>query len=391
MFRYTISKQDSDLVMMVRELVNNYITPNAIELDEGTDKGVDFGILNILAEHNLLTPSIPKEYGGLGLSHLTTAMVLEEIAVGCAGIASIVSTNLHAISPILTAGTKEQKEEFLPRLTTKNPGLAALALIEHKPNLDIFAYPGNMDIRNSSINVQDIDEDNITLKGYKNYVMNAKSASFFTTMFSTTPKGDKKDLQVVVLPMDNPGIIVGKNKKTLGLRACIASEIILDNVKVPRKYLIGKLGSGFLVFMQNLDRNVAYTGAISLGVARAAYETALEASKNRMYMGKPSFEHSAVSYNLVDMATKINAARLSVHLACSFIDNDLDFSQAASKSKVISSSVAQEVTSKAMEIVGGRAYLYGHQSGKYLRDAKMLAIVDGSEQFHKNLIATQFD
>ncbi|NLJ72921.1 MAG: hypothetical protein GX333_07920 [Syntrophomonadaceae bacterium] len=391
MFRYTISKHDSDLVMMVRELVNNYITPNAVYLDEKSDRIVDFNTLNILAEHNLLTPNIPKEYGGLGLSHLTTAMILEEIAVGCAGVASIVSTNLHAVSPILTAGTKEQKEEFLPRLTTKNPELAALALIEHKPNLDIFAFSGNMDIRNSSINVLDVDEDYITLKGHKDYVMNAPTASFFTTMFSSTPKGEKKDLQVIVLPMDTPGVVVGNNKKTLGLRACIASEVILDNVKVAKKYLLGKLGSGFLVFMQNLDRNVAFTGAISLGVARAAYETALSASKTRMYMGKPSFEQSAVSYNLADMATKINAARLSVHLACYCIDNDLDYSQAASKSKVISSSVAQEVTSNAMEIVGGRAYLYGHQSEKYLRDAKMLAIVDGSEQFHKNLIATQFD
>ncbi len=390
MFRYTLSKQKIEFLMEVRELVQKHIVPYALELDDKVDKGVDFGILNILAEHNLLAPNISTEFGGLGLNHLTTAIILEEIAVGCASVASIVSTNLHAVSPIITAGTDEQKEEFLPKLTTKNPQLAALALIEHKPNLDIFAYPGSMNIRHSSINVKEVDKDYITLKGYKDYVMNAKSASFFTTMFSATPKGEKQDLQVLVLPLDIPGIIIGKNKKTLGLRACNANELILENVRLPKKYLIGKPGSGFLVFMQNLDRNVAFTGAISVGVARAAYDIALEASKNRIYMGKPSFEESAISYTLAEMATKINAARLSVHLACMFIDNDLDYSQAASKSKVISSSVAQEVTSKAMEIVGGKAYLYGHRSEKYLRDAKMLSIVDGSEQFHKNLIAAQF-
>lgn len=375
--------------MMVRELVQTFITPNAVELEERSDGGFDFATLNLLAEHNLLAPSIPTEYGGLGLSHLTTAMILEEIAAGCAGVATIVSTNLHAISPIITAGTKEQKEEFLPKLTTKNPQLGALALIEHKPNLDIFAHPEVMNIRHSSINVENFDDDHFILKGYKDYVMNAKSAYFLTTMYSTTPHGDKKGLQVIVLPMDTPGVIVGKTRQLLGLRACIANEVIFDDVKISKENFIGKPGSGFLVFMQNLDRNVAYTGAICLGVARAAYETALKTSKTRMYMGRPSFEESAVSYALVDMATKINAARQSVHLACWCIDNDLDYSQAASKSKVISSSVAQEVTSKAMEIVGGRAYLYGHESGKYLRDAKMLSIVDGSEQFHRSLIAAQ--
>lgn len=389
MFRFTISSQDRELVRNVRELVQTFITPNAMELEERSDGGFDFATLNLLAEHNLLAPIIPKEYGGRGLSHLTTAMILEEIAVGCAGVATIVSTNLHAISPILTAGTKEQKEEYLPRLTTKNPQLGAIALIEHKPNLAIFAYPEVMNIRHSSINVENYGDDHLLLKGYKDYVMNAKSAYFLSTMYSTTPHGDKKGLQVIVLPMDTPGVIIGKTRQMLGLRACIANEVIFDDVKISKENFIGKPGSGFLVFMQNLDRCVPFTGAICLGVARAAYETALKASKTRMYMGRPSFEESAVSYALVDMATKINAARQSVHLACWCIDNDLDYSQAASKSKVISSSVAQEVTTKAMEIVGGRAYLYGHQSGKYLRDAKMLSIVDGSEQFHRNLIAAQ--
>lgn len=388
MFRHMISKQDHDLVMEVRQLSQSYVN-DSLENEEKDKSGFDYVTLNMLAEHNLLAPSIPKKFGGKGLSTLTTAMIIEELAVASAGVATIVSTNLHAISPILTAGTTKQQEDFLPQLTNKTPKLGAIAVAEHKPNLDFFAHPNTINIRPASLNVKGANGENILLKGFKDYVMNAKLAAFFTTMYSTTSHGDKKGLQVIVLPMDTPGLIVGKSQKTLGLRGCIANEIIFDNVKVHEDYLIGKKGSGFLVFMQNLDRNVAYTGAICVGVARAAYETALEASKNRMFMGKPSFEESAVSYALVDMATKINAARLSVHLACWCIDNDLEYSQAASKSKVIASSVAQEVAAKAMEIVGGQAYLYGHPSEKYLRDAKMLSIVDGSEQFHRNLIAAQ--
>ncbi|HZK43837.1 MAG TPA: acyl-CoA dehydrogenase family protein [Syntrophomonadaceae bacterium] len=391
MFRHTIPSQETDLVMMAREITQNFISPNAIELDQRVGGSTDFATINLLAEHNLLAPNLPSEYGGLGISHLATAMILEEIAVGCAGIATIISTNLHAISPIITAGTLEQKQEYLPKLTNKTPHLAALTLIEHKPNLDIFAHPEAMSISRSSIKVKKGSEEGCTvLRGHKDYVMNANIADFFVTMYSSTPYGDKKDLQVIVLPMDTPGVAVGEVRNTLGLRSCSANEVVFDNVEIANNHKIGKPGSGLLVFMQNLDRSVAYTGAICLGVARAAYETALKTSKIRMYMGRPSFEESAVSYALVDMATKLNAARLSVHLACSLIDSDLDFSQAASKSKVIASSVAQEVTAKAMEIVGGRAYLYGHESEKYLRDAKMLSIVDGSEQFHRSLIAAQF-
>lgn len=389
MFRHTISKADRELVMMVRQLAQQINPASTFDYDEKDSGELDYASLHELAQHNLLAPSIPEEFGGLGLSTLITAMILEELAATSASLAMIVSTNLHASSPILTAGTQEQQIEFLPKLTAKKPQLAALAVVEHKPNLDLFAHPQSLNISTSSLNAQDSEEDYMVLKGFKDYVMNAKLASFFTTMYSSTPSGNKKDLQVVALPMDTPGLTVGKTQQTLGLRGCVANEIIFDEVKIPKRYLIGKKGSGFLVFMQNLDRNVAYTGAICLGVARAAYETALEASKTRMFVGKPSFEESAVSYALVDMATKINAARLSVHLACWCIDNDLDYSQAASKSKLLSSRIAQEVAAKAMEIVGGRAYLYGHPSEKYLRDAKMLSIVDGNEQFHRSLIAAQ--
>ncbi len=388
MFRSTISAQDRELVLMVRELVQEKIAPKAILYDADGDESFDWSAVDILAEQNLLAPSIPKEYGGRGLSHLTTAMIIEEIAAGCAGVATVVAANLHAANPLITAGTEEQRQEFLPLLTGKKARLGGLAMMESKPNLDILARSEQMDIMGSSVNGQ-AQDDRLVLNGFKDYVVNGQIARFITLMVALPQQGHKSGVQVVVLPMSTPGIKVGNVRNKLGLKYCNSCELIFEDVPLEPRYIIGKPRSGFLVFMQNLDRMVPYVGAIALGISRAAYDTALAVSKKRFIMGRPSFEESAISFSLVDMAAKLNAARLSVHLACWLIDKELDSSQASSKSKIISTRVAHEITSGAMEIVGGRAYIRGYPSEKYLRDAKMLAMVDGSEQFHKSLITAQ--
>lgn len=375
MFRSTISTEDRNLVMMVRELVQENIVPRAIEYDSQSNGSFDWSAIDLLAKYNLIAPNIPHEYGGRGLSQLTTAMILEEIAAACAGVATVVSTNLHAISPIITNGSKSQKEKILPLLTEKKAKLGAVTMMANNPSGDI---------RGAKLNEEN---GRLILNGYKNYVMNGQVGRFITAIDSSN--GDKSGLQVVVLPMSTPGIIIGKNREKLGLRYCDTSEVIFDNVEVEPEHMVGKPGSGFLIFMQNLDRVVPLTGAIGIGIARAAYESALKISKKRFIMGKPSFEESIISFSLVDMANQLNAARLSVHMACWLADNDMDCSQASSKSKIIATQAAQEISRKATEIVGGRACIRGHMSEKYLRDAKMLSLVDGNEQYHKYLIASQ--
>ncbi|MEA1960336.1 MAG: acyl-CoA dehydrogenase family protein [Bacillota bacterium] len=388
MFRTTISDQDRDLVMMVRELVQNKIAPRAVEWDSRGGETFDWTAVDLLAEQNLLAPSAPEEYGGRGLSHLSTAMILEEIAAGCGGVATSVAANLHAISPLLMSGTEEQRLEFIPLLTRKKAKLGAIPLMDNKPNLDIITHSEMVDIRDSSLSGEP-GQDHQVVNGFKEYVMNGQTASFVTTMFSSAPDGAKKNLQVVLLPMKTPGLKLAKPRKKFGLRYCSASELIFEDVAIDNKYLIGKPGSGFLIFMQGLERMTPYIGAIAVGISRAIYELALESSKMRFVNGKPFFEESSVSYVLTDMATKLNAARLSVHLACWMIDNEMDSSQASSKAKIISNRYAQDITKSAMEIIGGRAYLKGFVAEKCLRDAKTLSLIDGSELFHKHLIAGQ--
>ena len=386
MFRSTISDQERDLVMMVRDLVRQEIAPKAVQYDAQGNENFDWSAIDLLAEHNLLAPSIPQKYGGRGVSHLATAMIIEEIAVACAGVAAAAIANIHAISPLITSGTEAQRQEFLTQLTSGKARLGALAMTENRPNLNISVENSQIEIISSSVTGH-WQDDCLILNGFKDYVVNGQVGSFITLLVSLDNIEKKSGLQTVILPLSLSGIRVGAIRQKIGLKYCNSCEIIFENVKVEPQYIVGKPGSGFLVFMQNLDRMVPYASAISLGVARAAYQTALAISKKRYIMGRPSFEESAVSFALVDMAAQLNAARQSVYLASWLIDQELDSSQASSKSKILSGRAAHEISSKAMEIVGGRAYIKGYPSEIYLRDAEMLSIVDGSEQLHKSLIA----
>ena len=388
MFRNTISDQDRDLVMMVRELVQQEITPKAVLYDAQGDDNFDWSAVDFLAEHNLLAPSIPQTYGGRGLSHLTTAMILEEIAAGCAGVAAVVVANMHSIAPLGTAGTEAQRKEFLPLFTNGKSNLGAVSMTENRPNLKISVDNSQVEILNSSV-IGTTDNDGLVLNGFKDYVINGQGGNFVTLLVKLDSPGKKSGFQMVTIPLSLPGIKIGAVRQKIGLKYCSSCEIVFENVKVEPRYVIGKPGSGFLVFMQNLDRMVPYTSAVALGVARVAYDTALAISKKRYIMGRPSFEESAISFRLVEMAAQLNAARQSVYFASWLIDKELDCSQAASKAKILSTRVAHEISSKAMDIVGGRAYMKGYPSEIFMRDAELLALIDGSEQLHKMLLATQ--
>lgn len=391
MFRDTVSKKDKDLVFEIRDLVRSSILPRAIEFDLRGNDQFDWSAIEILAQHNLLAPTISPDYGGRGFSVLTTAMILEEIAAGCAGVATVVAANLHAISPLLVAGTEEQRRRYLPVLTDCQPKLGAVALVEHGSNLDIMAHTQNFDIRGSSLKAKSQGNRSAVISGHKDYVMNAAVADFMTALVQRPidAGGETSGIQLVVLPMDNPGIKLGNIRHKLGLRYCKTAEVLFDEVTIDEQNMVGNAEDGIELFKNCLYRSIPYIGAICLGVARAAYQHALETSKARLISGRPVFEESTVSHALVDMASKLNAARLSVHRACWTIDEGKNCALTSLRAKIISSSVAQEITSRSLEIVGGKAYVRGSYAEKFLRDAKMLSIIDGSEHFHRCLLASQ--
>jgi alkylation response protein AidB-like acyl-CoA dehydrogenase len=390
MFRDTISQQDKELVFFTRDLVTRHIVPRALEYDARGNDHFDGSALDILAEHNLLAPNISPEYGGRGSSHLVTAMILEEIGAGCAGVAAAVAANIQAIAPLLVAGTEEQLRHYLPLLTASQASLGAVAMVENGVNLDILLPTEKVAVHGSSLKAERGSSGDV-INGRKDYVMNAATAKFISTLVEYTDHRDQpsRGFQLMVIPLDTPGIVPGAPCRKLGLRYCSTAEIEFNALKAEPQYMIGRPGSGIEVFKECLYKTVPFIGAICVGVARAAYQHALEVSKERRISGNPVFEESAVGHSLVSMASKLNAARLSVHHACWTIDEGRDYTLTSPQAKIVASHAAQDITSGSMEIVGGQAYVSGNWAEKYLRDAKMLSIVDGSEQFHRFLLASQ--
>ncbi len=375
-----LTKEQKKLVQKTQELVREEIAPRALTLDKQGDDHFDWSLIKILSQHNLVCPTIPQEYGGLGLDHLTTALVIEEIAAGCAGLAAVVDANMHAASPIILAGTKEQKETFLAQLGSYNPAVASFALTEPQAGSDVAAVT----------TMAQLDGDEYIISGCKDFVLNASVASFYSVFAATNPHQKRASLRAFILPADLPGLMVGQNKHKVGLRYSNTSEVILDQVRVAGNRVVGgdRAGSGYLLLTQTFDRGRALVGATAVGIARAAYEMAREHARERIQFGKPIIKHQSIAFALAEMATQIELSRLITWKACWLIDREQDYTAASSMAKLVGSQVAQEVTAMAADIMGGQGYLAHGPADKYLRDARVLSTIEGTSRIQKAIIAS---
>lgn len=375
-----LTREQKKLVEKTRTLAQEKIKPLALELDQKGDSVFDWSLARILAQHNLLCPTIPREYGGLGLGHLSTALVIEEIAAACAGAAAVVDANLHAASPIILGGTPEQKMQFLPLLTGTEPALASFALTEPQAGSDIDSL--------QSLAVEKGGE--YYLNGVKDYVLNASVASFYSVFAATDPRQKRASLRAFIIPASVPGLAIGPVRNKVGIRYANTAQIVMDNVRVPKSSVVSgdKAGSGYLLLAQTFDRGRALVGATAVGVARAAYEMALEYSRERYQFGKPIMSHQAVGFTLAEMATKIELARLMTWKACWLIDQDQDYTSASAMAKLVGSRVAQEVTTLAADILASRGYMAGSMADKLVRDARVLSTIEGTNNIQKAIIAS---
>lgn len=380
MISLDLTKEQKRFLEKTRELVREEITPKSLEIDAKGDDVFDWSIARLLASHNLLCPTVPKEYGGLGLNHLTTALLIEEISAGCAGVATVLNANIHAASPIILAGTKQQKESFLPLLTSPTPVLAAFALTESEAGSDV-----------ASISSQaKADGEEYIITGSKDYVLNASEASFFSAFVSIPPLRKRASLRAFLIPSSTPGLVRGRVRNKVGIRYSNTSEVIMDQVRISADNMVGgnRAGSGYLLLTQTLDRGRALVGAVAVGIARAAYDLALNHARARIQFGKPIIKNQSIAFSLAEMATKIELARLITWKACWLIDQDQDHTTASSMAKLFASEVALEVTSHAVEILGANGYMAYSFADKYTRDARALATVEGTNNIQKAIIAS---
>jgi acyl-CoA dehydrogenase len=350
--------------------------PNAREYDEKNE--FPFEIMKKAFAAGFLTSGIPTEYDGAGFSALINTVVCEELAWGCAGMYTSIMANTLATTPIVLFGSDEQKKEFLVPLT-KEMSFACFALTEKEAGSD------NSAIQTTAVRKGDM----YVINGSKTFITNAGVSKLGVIFASTDKNRGARGLSAFIIPMDTPGISVGKHENKMGHRASNTAEIFFDEVKVPAKNILKREGMGFIIAMKTLDYARPAVGAGGVGVARAAFEEALKYSQSRIQFGRPiaHFQHNA--FKLAEMATEIDAARLMVYRSAWMLDQGMKASKESAMAKVMATDVAMKVTVDAVQLFGGYGYMKEYPVEKMMRDAKLLQIYEGTNEIQKHVISLE--
>lgn len=370
MIAFELTQEQKDLQRLAREFTEKEIIPIAQEYDEKEE--VPWDLIPKAHAAGLMNLNIPVEYGGQGLDHVTELIVSEELSRGCAGIATMLGANGLAVTPILIAGTEEQKRKYLTYLCEK-PRLAAFGLTEPDAGSDVA----------SIATTATPDGNSYILNGVKHFITNGGIADLYTIFATVDRSRGVRGISAFIVPGDTPGLRMGKKERKMGIRASHTGEVILEEVRVPKENLLGNEGQGFRIAMQTLDRTRPGVGIQGVGIARAAYEAAVKYAKERIQFGKPIAANQAIQFMLADMAMLIDAARLLCWRAAWQIDAGNPSSLAGSMAKAFATDVAMKVTTEALQIFGGYGYMRDYPMEKYMRDAKIHQIFEGTNQIQR--------
>ena len=372
---FALNEDQLELQEMVREFVDKEITPFAGEMDRNNEampglmeKAADMGLLNLI---------VPEEYGGPGLDSVTVAMIYEELGKGCAGIATSMAANSLASYPILLSGSEEQKVEHCNLLN--EGGLAAFALTEPNAGSDAGG------VATTAVK----DGDNYILNGTKAFITNAGVADTFLVFANTRKSGGIRGLTAFIVPKGTPGFKVGKKEDKMGIRPSNTCELILQDVVIPVKNRVGREGEGFRIAMTTLDSARPFVGAVSVGLAQAALDAAVKYAKERKQFGQPIASFQMIQAMVADMAIKVETARLMVQKVCWMRDQGMNFTKEAAMAKCYAADVAMQVTTDAVQIMGGYGYSREYPVEKMMRDAKIMQIYEGTNQIQRLVIANK--
>lgn len=372
---FAFTEEQEELREMVKEFVEKEITPFAEEMDRNNaatpelfKKAADMGLLNVI---------VPEEYGGPGLDSVTVAMIYEELGKGCAGIATSIAANSLASYPVLLKGNDEQKKTLCDLLNSG--GLAAFALTEPGAGSDAGG------VATKAVK----DGDHYTLNGNKVFITNGGLADTYLIFANTRKSGGIRGLTAFVVPRNTPGFSIGKKEDKMGIRPSNTCELILQDVVVPESARVGREGEGFRIAMNTLDSARPFVAAVSVGLAQSALDIAAKYAKERRQFGQPIASFQMVQAMIADMAMKVETARLLVYKACWLRDQGLEFSKEAAMSKCYAGDVAMQVTTDAVQIMGGYGYSKEYPVEKKMRDAKIMQIYEGTNQIQRLVIANK--
>ncbi len=379
MIAFELTDEQRELRDLAQRFARQTIRPAAPEYDEKEE--VPWEVLEKAHQMGLLTYHIPEAYGGGGVeSRLTRALIDEELFWGCAGIATILGGVGLSSTPILIAGSEAQKEKYLGRLCDPSKvTLGAFALTEPSAGSDAAGI-ATQAVRKGSKYV---------LNGYKTFITNAGIADIYVVFATVDVARGVDGITAFIVEKDWPGVSAGRKESKLGIRASHTASLILQDVEVPAENRLGEEGEGFRIAMRTFDITRTHIAAGAVGIARAAYEYALDYAYERRQFGKPIAYFQAIAFMLADMATQIDAARLLTWRAAWLSDQGLPCTKEASMAKAFAGDVAMQVTTDAVQILGGYGYMREYPVEKWMRDAKIMQIYEGTAQIQRLIISRQ--
>lgn len=359
----------------IKEFAEKNIRPYIMEWDEAQIFPV--ALFKKLGEMGYMGVLVPEELGGSGLGYEEYITVIEEISKVDSSIGlSVAAHNSLCTNHILTFGNEEQKKRWIPKLATAEH-IGAWGLTEHNTGSDA-----------GGMNTTAVKEgDNWRINGAKNFITHAISGDIAVVIVRTGEKGDSRGMTAFVFEKGMKGFTSGKKENKLGMRASETAELIFDNCIVPDSHRLGNVGDGFIQAMKILDGGRISIGALSLGIAKGAYEAALKYSKERIQFGKPISEFQAIGFKLADMATEIEASELLLYKAAYLKNNHLPVTTAGAMAKMYASEVCVKVANEAIQIHGGYGYTKDFPVEKFYRDAKLCTIGEGTTEIQKLVIS----
>ena len=360
---------------MVREFALNEVEPIAAEIDE--NERFPQETIDKMAKLNLMGLTVPKEYGGVDVDGVSYAIVIEELSRVCASTGVITAVhNSLAPFPIIKYGSEELKKEYLPKLAS-GEYIGAFSITEPGAGTDVAGIQ----------TTAEKDGDDYVINGSKIFVTNGPQAGIVNVFAKTDMAKGSRGISAIVVEKGTPGFKIGTLETKMGIRGSHQCELVFENCRVPKEYLLGSEGQGFKIALETLDHGRVGIAAQALGIAQGALDEAVKYSKEREQFGRPLAKFQAIQWMLADMETEIQAARFLVYSAAVKKKEGGRFSKEAAMAKLYASEVAGRAVNKAVQIYGGYGYTRDYPVERYFRDQKITEIYEGTSEVQRMVIA----
>src|SRR5438132_4732512 len=374
-----LTDEQREIRDLVRQLARERIAPRAAEIDESHEFPWD--VVELFRENDIFGLSFAEEYGGLGTGTLLSLIAIEEVGKVCATSALILAVQELGSLGLKLAGSDEQKERYLPKLAS-GEWLPAYALTESGSGAASAA------MRTTARR----EGDEYVLNGSKRFITNAGVAQLYTVFAKTNPDEGHAGISAFVVEADTPGFEVARIEPKMGIKGSTTGELVFDDARVPAANLLGEEGEGFKIAMRILDRSRPGVAAQGLGLAQGATDYALEYAKTRETFGRPIAEHQLIQAKLADMETRCEAARGLLYRFGQMVDAGIEgpeLTKASAMAKLFCTDVAMEVTTEAVQILGGYGYIKEYPVERMMRDAKITQIYEGTNEIQRLVIARE--